>query len=341
MRKSLKLLNYLLMIFTTFQVHASVIQNADAPKVVVSIKPLYALTYELMRGVGEPVLLLQGAADPHHFSLTPSHVKLIKESDLIVWIGPMLEHFMVKTIASKKKRDLSLMSTKGLNLLHRKDSHGCILEKACVAPNSGKKDDSLLYLKDYTTIDPHIWLDVHNATLMVQEIGLNLAAIDLKNAKIYRDNTHRLVKKLIAFKDTLDQKAKSLRHFHFISFHDAYAYLEYNYKLKNSAAETVKGHDKPSLKAYSKIRDLIKKRDIRCILVDPQHPSSFEQKLAKEFKMSLYTADPLGINIHAGPNHYFILMESLIQTFKKCQYKHKKQSHSPKKHHKTNPHPHG
>ncbi|HBN21689.1 MAG TPA: hypothetical protein DD412_00425 [Holosporales bacterium] len=334
MLKSRKIMTYLLVIFMSFQVQAKVTQNPDAPKVVVSIKPLYAFTYEVMRGVGEPTLLLQGAADPHHFNLTPSHVKLIKESDLIIWIGPMLEHFMVKPIAGKKKRDISLMSTKGLNLLHRKNSHGCILEKACVGPNTRKKDDSILYLKDYTTIDPHIWLDVHNAILMVQEIGLNLAAIDLKNSKIYRDNTHRLVKRLIAFKKTLDRKAESLRHFHFISFHDAYAYLEYNYKLKNSAAETVKGHDKPSLKAYSKIRDLIRKRDIRCILVDPQHPSGIEQKLAKEFKMSLYRADPLGINIQAGPNHYFILMESLIQNFKKCQHKHKKHSHSRKKHRK-------
>lgn len=340
MLKTRKILSYLLVIFMSFQAQAQVVQNPNAPKVVVSIKPLYALTYEIMRGVGEPTLLLQGAADPHHFSLTPSHVQLIKESDLIIWIGPMLEHFMVKPIAIKKKRDVPLMSTKGLNLLHRKDSHGCVLEKACVGPNSRKKDDSILYLKDYTTIDPHIWLDVHNAILMVQEIGLNLAAVDLKNSKIYRDNTHRLVKKLIAFKDTLDRKASSLRHFHFISFHDAYAYLEYNYKLKNSAAETVKGHDKPSLKAYSKIRDLIRKRDIRCILVDPQHPSGIEQKLAKEFKMSLYNDDHLGINIQAGPNHYFILMESLIQTFKNCQHKHKKHSHSRKKHRKKHTHRH-
>tara|TARA_R110002095_G_scaffold80982_3_gene70262 strand:+ start:3149 stop:4102 length:954 start_codon:yes stop_codon:yes gene_type:complete len=301
----------------------------DAPKVVVSIKPLYSLTYELMKGVGEPVLLLKGAADPHHFSLRPSHVKLMKESDLIIWIGPMLEQFMVKTIATKKKRDLPLMSTKGLNLLHRQDSHGCILEKACVDPKARKKDDSLLYLKDYTTIDPHIWLDVHNVILMVQEIGLNLAAIDLKNSKIYRDNTQALVKKLIAFKHRLDHKAASLKHFHFISFHDAYAYLEHQYKLKNSAAETVKGHEKPGLKAYSKIRELIKKRNIRCILVDPQHPSALEQTLAKEFKMSLYSADPLGITIQEGPQHYFILMNSLIQTFKDCQNKkNPKKSHN-------------
>lgn len=340
MLKSCKILSYLLVIFLSFQFNAKAINNPDAPKVVVTIKPLYALTYEIMRGVGEPTLLLQGAADPHHFSLTPSHVTLIKESDLIVWIGPMLEHFIVKTIAVEKKRDISLMSTNGLHLLHRKNSHGCVLEKACVDPNTRNKDHSRLYLKDYTTIDPHIWLDVHNVILMVQEIGLNLAAIDLKNSKIYRDNTHRLVKKLIDFKETLNRKAESLQHFHFISFHDAYAYLEYNYKLKNSAAETVTGHGKPSLKAYSKIKDLIRKRDIHCLLVDPQHPTGVEQKLAEEFNMSLYYVDPLGINIEAGPNHYFELMGSLIQTFKTCQHKYKKHSHPHKIDRKKNNHRH-
>ena len=73
---------------------------------------------------------------------------------------------------------------------------------------------------------------------------------------------------------------------------------------------------------FSKIRHLIKQRGIRCILVDPQHPSEVEQKLAKEFDMSMYEADPLGVEIESGPDHYFTLMRTLIQQLYDCRQKH-------------------
>ncbi len=308
------------------------LQNASAqkppepknvPKVVVTIKPLYSLTLAIMQGVGKPTLLLEGASDPHHFSLAPSHGKLIKEADLIIWVGAMLEEFMVKPIAANKKRRVTLMSTQGLKILHRKDSHGCLLEEACVGKDkSDKKSDDDLYDDQYTAIDPHIWLDIDNAILMAQEISYHLSALDLKNAGTYQKNTKALVKKLEDLKLEIDEKAKPLAHFHFISFHDAYAYLEHRYKLKNSAAETIKGHEKPSLKAFSKIRSLIKERDIRCILVDPQHPSEVEQRLAKEFDMSMYEADPLGIEIETDSEHYFSLIRNLIQQLDDCRQKH-------------------
>ncbi len=320
MMKFLKTLSILL--FIPLVAPAITPQKSEALKVLVTIKPLYSLTAFLMKGVGEPQLLLDGSEDPHHFSLAPSHAKLIKDADLIVWVGAMLEGFMVKAIRATKKRRVTLMSTAGLKLLHREDSHGCLLEEACVeGEKAKKKDDTKIYDNQHTAIDPHIWLDIDNTILMVREITSHLIALDLKNAKIYQENSKALLKKLDALKIEIDEMAKPLAHFHFIAFHDAYGYLEHRYKLKNSAAETTKGQERPSLKAFAKIRNLIKQKDIRCLLVDPQHPSEVEQKLAKEFDMFMYEADPLGVEIEAGPEHYFTLMRTLIQQLDDCRQK--------------------
>ena len=47
-------------------------EDPASPKVVVSIKPIHGLIASVMRGVGEPRLLLSGIASPHSYSLRPS-----------------------------------------------------------------------------------------------------------------------------------------------------------------------------------------------------------------------------------------------------------------------------
>src|SRR5690625_7298108 len=63
---------------------------AAAPSVVASILPLHSLTAALMAGVGEPRLLVEGAASTHSFSLIPSDARAFEEEELFIWIfeGP-------------------------------------------------------------------------------------------------------------------------------------------------------------------------------------------------------------------------------------------------------------
>ena len=311
MTKFLKIIPFLLLM--PLLLHSTAAQEPSAPKkaptILVTLKPIYSLTHAIMQGVGEPLLLMTGAADPHHFSLTPSHSSLIKKADLVIWIGPIMESFMIKPLAAQKKNQLPLMATKGLTLLSRNTQGEITLED----PQS-------------SAIDPHMWLDINNAILMVQEITYHLKALDLENANIYLENARALVEKLRAFKLEIDKKAQLLEGFNFISFHDAYGYLEHSYTLKNKASGILKGHGTPSLKAFSTIRHLIKEHHIRCMLVDPHHPSEVAQRLSKEFQMSLYNADPLGIEIDSGPEHYFTLIRHFIQQLNECN-----QKNSPKK----------
>ena len=46
-------------------------------KVVTTIKPLHSLISNVMDGVGDPALIIEGSNSPHSFVLKPSHAKLI------------------------------------------------------------------------------------------------------------------------------------------------------------------------------------------------------------------------------------------------------------------------
>jgi zinc transport system substrate-binding protein len=95
------------------------------PQVVVSIKPIHALTAAIMAGVGEPSLILKGAASPHGYALSPSDARALQNADLLIWVGPGLEGFLVSSLDSlaANATQVMLMEAEGLTLLPWRDTH--------------------------------------------------------------------------------------------------------------------------------------------------------------------------------------------------------------------------
>ena len=59
--------------------------------VVASIKPVHSLVAGVMKGAGEPYLLVRGAASPHTYSLRPSDARALESAGLVFWVGPQME----------------------------------------------------------------------------------------------------------------------------------------------------------------------------------------------------------------------------------------------------------
>ena len=90
---------------------------AEAPRVVVSIKPLHSLVAGVMEGVGEPLLLMEGASSPHGYSLRPSQARAIHGADLVVWIGEGLMATLKRPIAARDGRSLEVAELDGITAL--------------------------------------------------------------------------------------------------------------------------------------------------------------------------------------------------------------------------------
>src|SRR5579863_3878343 len=71
-----------------------------APQVVASIKPIHALVAGVMSGIGEPGLIVAGSASPHAYALRPSDARRLEQAQLIFWIGPIFEGFLIKPLAA-------------------------------------------------------------------------------------------------------------------------------------------------------------------------------------------------------------------------------------------------
>ena len=99
MKQNNYILNVVKVIFCSLLVLATSPIRAEI-KVVTTIKPLHSLIANVMDGVGEPSLIIEGSTSPHSFTLKPSHAKLLEEADLIFWVGEGIETFMERPIES-------------------------------------------------------------------------------------------------------------------------------------------------------------------------------------------------------------------------------------------------
>src|SRR5690554_6934761 len=66
--------------------------------VVASFKPIHSLVAGVMAGLGEPDLLVTGAASPHDYTMRPSDAAALQKARLVFWTGPGLEAFLVRPL---------------------------------------------------------------------------------------------------------------------------------------------------------------------------------------------------------------------------------------------------
>ncbi|MBX2830122.1 MAG: zinc ABC transporter substrate-binding protein [Rhodospirillales bacterium] len=90
----------------------------DVPNVVTSIKPIHGIASAIMKDIGKPVLLLDGASSPHAYSLRPSEARALRDADLVVYVSHSLESFLQKPLQSlsDKSHVLELIDLQGLAL---------------------------------------------------------------------------------------------------------------------------------------------------------------------------------------------------------------------------------
>src|SRR5690606_22087366 len=74
--------------------------QAEAPRVLASIKPVHSLVASVMEGAGAPELLVPGNASPHGYSLRPSDAMRLAAAKIVFWIGPAYESFLEKPLAA-------------------------------------------------------------------------------------------------------------------------------------------------------------------------------------------------------------------------------------------------
>lgn len=287
--------------------------RTGAPQVVASVKPLHSLTAAVMAGVGEPHLLVRGAASPHAFALKPSDARALDRADLIVWVGPGLEAFLEKPVQALggKARSLPLLEAPGVRTLpgraggawedghdHDHDGH-----------DHGHDDHDHDHDHDHDSPpDGHIWLDPRNAQAIVAHVADALTALDPANAATYRANAERTRAALAELDREVAARLAPVRGRPFVVFHDAYHYLEDRYGLAAAGAITVSPELRPSASRLRELRARIRELGAACVFAEPQFEPTLVRTVAEGTGARTGVLDPEGASLPDGPDLYFALL---------------------------------
>ncbi|MDI7863532.1 zinc ABC transporter substrate-binding protein ZnuA [Rhizobiaceae bacterium n13] len=325
-------------------------QAADAPDVVVSIKPLHSLVAAVMAGVGTPELIVDGGASPHTYSLKPSNARALEQADVVFWAGPGLEAFLEKPLGSlaAKAKVVELSEAPGLTLLpfreggafeahdhghegeegHAEEAHAHEGEEAHEGEHAhvsehahedehadgheGHADH------DHEGHDMHVWLDPVNAKAMTAEIAATLAAADPANAERYEANAEKLEAKLDALDQEIAATVSPVKDKPFVVFHDAYQYLEKRYGLKVAGSITISPENVPGAERVAEIHKKVIDLGATCVFAEPQFEPKLVGVVLEGTPAKSGTLDPEGATLQAGPELYFELMRGTASSLKDC-----------------------
>ena len=289
-------------------------------KVVTTIKPLHSLIANVMEGVGEPSLIIEGSTSPHSFTLKPSHAKLLEEADIIFWVGEGIETFMERPLESivKNAEVVEFMEIESINKLKFREES--IFEDHDDHDGHDEHDDEHEGHDDHGhahgEFDAHIWLDPMNAKEMVLEIAHELSHLDPANEDKYNVNAKSTN---LALDEMIEEISQNInKDAKFVVFHDAYQYFEERFGVRAAGALTLNTDVLPGAKQIYEIQDVIKDRGINCIFSEPQFNPKIISTIAQDTGIQTGVFDPLGANIESDKDLYFKLINNLAVELKDC-----------------------
>lgn len=284
----------------------TLVQAKDIPQILVTLKPIHALVSGVMEGIGQPDLLLSGDESPHTYHFKPSQMSRLSQADLVIWVGPAIEIFLAKPLSLHSVKQLKLSGLQGLTLLKLRS--GALWEEDDHHSLSSPTEDF--------QFDQHIWLDPHNAQVMVMAIAEKLGQIDVAHATSYHTNALRFNERLKQLDQSLKKQLTPLKQLPFIVFHDAYQYFENRYGLTILGVVSLSPEQRPSVRRLHELRQRMSQA--RCIFKEPQFESALITTLLEGTSTRVNTLDPLGMQLQSGTEAYFQLLQNLGHSLSTC-----------------------
>jgi zinc transport system substrate-binding protein len=326
-----------LLLSTAFLAAGAATAQAKAPSVVVSIKPIHSLVAAIMRGVGEPALIVEGAASPHTYALKPSNAAALQSAGVVFWVGHGLEAFLEKPLEalSDKATVIELEGAPGLEKLPFREggpfeAHEHADEEAHEHAHEGQSHDENKEGDDahageaghegheHGASDMHLWLSPDNARAIAAEATRVLSEKDPAHASAYKANLAALTEKLGALDTEIAATIAPVKEKPFIVFHDAYQYFEHHYGMHAAGSITVSPETLPGAARLTEIRDKVKTLGATCVFAEPQFEPRLVNVVIEGTPAKSGSLDPEAATLEPGPDLYFTLMRGIATSLADC-----------------------
>ena len=266
-------------------------------KVTATLFPQYDFCREIIGDKGTVTLILPAGMESHNFEPGVGDITAISKSDLFLYTGDAMEPWASTVI---KGIDTEIVDvSEGVNIcadVHNDEEH---------------------HHHTHSNGDPHIWMSIKNAKIMVNNILKALVRVDEKNREYYVKNAQEYLKKL----DVLDEKFTAfgkdaqgitLCHGGKISK----TYLERDYGIKIIAAyDSCSEWAEPSALRVKEIIETIRTQGLKAVLYEELSQGRIAETVRDELgveKLLLHTCHNVSREELNNGETYLSLMEKNI-----------------------------
>ncbi len=255
--------------------------------VVASVPVVYSLAANVAGDSVRLENLLTPGSSPHQVSFTPAQARLMSEADLLIINGANLEPWVDDLVASSGNSHLTVaVASDGVEFLKPGEP---------VPLPSGTTGDGAP-----EAVDPHVWLDVANARIMVRNIAEALSAADPTGAAGYQQRADAYSKRLEALDSEVRATLAPLTNRRFVSFHSAFQYYARAYGLEQVAVIEEFPGKEPSPQYLAGLVRLVKELGVSAVFSEPQFSARPAEALAREAGVKVYELDPEGATVSAA-----------------------------------------
>lgn len=275
--------------------------TAEPVRVVTTIKPVHSLVSMVLAGITEPYLIVRGVSSPHGFAMRPSDAKALAHADVIFWIGPEMETFMIKPLETLPA------SARVVAFVDDDNAHG---KESGVDERKGHLHSD--------GEDLHIWLDPTQAVEMIEQIAATMTAVLPAQSLRIEKNTAAAIEHLISVDAEVRRLVKPLHDDYLVVLHDAYDHFTRHFGLHEFIALSVTPEHEPGPGKISEIRKKISDYNVRCVFAEPQFSDAYIRLLIEGTGAKAAEIDPLGAQLAPGPELYPQLLRHMGIALRGC-----------------------
>lgn len=242
--------------------------SAASPlRVLTSFYPVYVAALNVADGVGGTEV--HNLANPragclHDYQLTTGDARKLANADLFLANGAGMESFLEKIRAQYPRMKIVEVS------------------------------DGIPLIGD----NPHVWTSPGNARRQVENIAAVLSAADPGNADRYASNARAYGAKLSAVGERLKSELAPFSGTPVVTLHDSLPYLARDAGLDIAGVIEREPGLWPGARELAAMTDLVRARNIRIILAEPQYSDRAAQIIARETGATVFQVD----SIVTGPS---------------------------------------
>jgi protein SCO1/2 len=268
---------------------------ADAPRVVVSIKPLHALLSGLMQGVGEPQLLVDSEHAPWQYQPGAAQSQAIANADLVIWSGPELEVGLAPVLQDPPpgQQVFEVLESDALKVLPARDAE------------DGR--------------DPFYWLDSRNMLILLDIFGQWLSEVDPQRSPAYERNWQLMAEALSEIDREMEFRYRDVSGEPVYFYHDTHQYFEQAYAMHVAGSVVaVSGGEKTDAAQLLAIRSRLSAGGPACLFTEKGLAEPHLDLLLDTGNVTEVELDSFGVDLPAGPDLYVNLMRRNFAAISQC-----------------------